>query len=277
MRGERSEVLPWWSITKSVLSAAVLKLVELGAVRLNDRFEDWPFTIRHLLQHTSGLTTYGGPAYHQAVAAAEPVWTIDALLARCNAKRLLFEPGERWAYSNIGYLFIRQLIERATASDIDSALKQLIFAPLQMKNTRIALTPSELIHTHWGNNSNYDPLWVYHGLLIGPPTDAVMFLARLWAGDIVSPSTLLEMQEARILGGALPGRPWSTAGYGLGLMIGAMEGVGRVVGHSGVGPDSVSALYVFVDLPGRPVVAAFAQGADEGVAEHEVVRLALAA
>jgi hypothetical protein len=84
------------------------------------------------------------------------------------------------------------------------------------------------------------------------------------------------MQEARILRGALPGRPWSSTGYGLGLMIGTMDGVGAVAGHSGVGRATVSALYAFLDLPGRPVVAAFAQGADEGVAEHEAVRLALA-
>ena len=57
-------------------------------------------------------------------------------------------------------------------------------------------------------------------------------------------------------------------------MIGTMDGVGRVVGHSGGGPASVSALYTFLDLPGRPIVAAFAQGSDDGVAEHETVRLA---
>jgi CubicO group peptidase (beta-lactamase class C family) len=190
---------------------------------------------------------------------------------------LLFEPGEGWAYSNIGYLFIRQLIERVTASDIDTALKQLIFAPLKITGARVALKPSDMMQTHWGNQTNYDPRWVYHGLLIGSPTDAVTFLARLWAGDIVSPESLLAMQEARILGGAVPGRPWSTIGYGLGLMIGAMEGVGRVAGHSGVGHDTVSALYAFLDMPGRPIVAAFAQGVDEGVAEHEAVRRALAA
>lgn len=58
-------------------------------------------------------------------------------------------------------------------------------------------------------------------------------------------------------------------------MMGDLHGVGRVVGHSGVGHDSVSALYAFLDLPGRPVVSAFAPGTDEGIVEHEAVRLAL--
>jgi D-alanyl-D-alanine carboxypeptidase len=276
IQGESGVMVPWWSITKSVLSAAILKLAEEDAVRLDDNFEDWPFTIQQLLQHTSGLPTYGGSAYQQAVAEGQSAWTVDALLARCNARRLLFHPGEGWAYSNIGYLFIRQLIERVTASDLDAALQQLIFAPLQIAKTRVALTPSDLLQTHWGNQTNYDPRWVYHGLLIGPPSDAVMFLARLWAGDVVRPELLSAMKVPRILGGELPGRPWRTTGYGLGLMIGMMDGVGRVVGHSGRGPASVSALYTFLDLPGRPTVAAFAQGSDAGVAEHEAVRLAKA-
>ena len=276
IQGERSVIVPWWSITKTVLSAAILKLVELGAVRLDDHFEDWPFTIRQLLQHTSGLPTYGGYAYQQAVAEGQSAWTIDALLARTNARRLLFDPGKGWAYSNIGYLLIRQLLERTTTSNIDAAIHQLVFAPLQIRNSRIALTTSDLLPTHWGNRTNYDPGWVYHGLLIGPPTDAVMFLARLLDGDLVTPELLLAMQEPRFLGGELSGRPWRTTGYGLGVMIGTMDCVGRVVGHSGGGPTSVSALYAFLDLPGRPIVAAFAQGNNEGIAEHEAVRLAKA-
>ena len=66
--------MPWWSITKSVLATAVLKLIDLGAMRLDAFFEDWPFTIRQLLQHTSGLTNYGGPAYQRAVASGDAVW-----------------------------------------------------------------------------------------------------------------------------------------------------------------------------------------------------------
>jgi CubicO group peptidase (beta-lactamase class C family) len=275
-QGEHSYLVPWWSITKAVLAAAVLKLTDLGALRLSDSFEDWPFTIRQLLQHTSGLTNYGGPAYQQAVASGDAVWSVDELLTRRNARRLLSPPGEQWAYSNIGYLFLRQLIERTTGADLDTALRQLILMPLHIMSTRIAMTASDMEQTRWGNPTSYDPRWVFHGLLIGPPTDAVSFLDGLLAGKVISAASLAAMQDERILGGALPGRPWTQTGYGLGLMIGSMNGAGRVVGHSGVGHDTVSALYAFVDVPGRPIVAVFARKTDEGVAEHEAVRLALA-
>ena len=268
--------VPWWSITKTVLSAAVLRLTETGAFRLDDPYDDWPFTIRHLLQHTSGLTTYGGPAYQKAVAEGEPVWSVEELLARHNVRQLLFSPGKGWAYSNIGYLFVRHLIEHTTEVPLDSALQRLIFTPLGITCTRIATTASDMEHTSWGNPTDYDPQWVFHGLLIGPPTDAVVFLDGLLAGRVLSAMSLEAMQDQRMLGGLLPGRPWTQTGYGLGLMMGEVKSVGRVVGHSGVGPDSVSALYAFLDLPGCPVVSAFAPGTDEGMVEHETVRLALA-
>lgn len=275
-QSEHTCLVPWWSITKSVLAAAVVRLADLGALRLEATFEDWPFTIRQLLQHTSGLTNYGGPAYQEAVSSGNAVWSVDDLLRRRNARRLLSSPGEKWSYSNIGYLFLRQLIERTTGADLDAGLRQLVFVPLHITHTRIAKTASDIKETFWGNPTNYDPRWVFHGLLIGPPTDAVCFLDGLLAGKLVSAVSLAEMQDERILDlGALPGRPWAKTGYGLGLMIRIMNGVGRVVGHSGIGHDSVSALYAFVDVPERPIVAVFAEGTDEGIVEHEAVRLAL--
>jgi D-alanyl-D-alanine carboxypeptidase len=273
--GDRNSLVPWWSITKTVLAAATLKLAETGAFRLDDAYDDWPFTIQQLLQHTSGLKNYGGPAYQNAVAEGHSVWSVDELLVRRNARQLLFAPGHGWAYSNIGYLFLRQLIERMTDLSLNTALSQLVFDPLYLPSPRVAQSITDMQATLWGNAMKYDPRWVFHGLIVGTPKDAVAFLDALLTGHLLSQALLDAMQEARILGGAIPGRPWTQTGYGLGLMIGTIAGVGRAIGHSGVGSDTVSALYAFPDLPGRPIVAAFAQGNDEGVTEHEAVRLAL--
>jgi D-alanyl-D-alanine carboxypeptidase len=51
--GDRTSLVSWWSITKTVLAAAVLKLVETGTFGLDDAYNNWPFTIRQMLQHTS--------------------------------------------------------------------------------------------------------------------------------------------------------------------------------------------------------------------------------
>ena len=132
-----------------------------------------------------------------------------------------------------------------------------------------------LYMTHWGNASGYDPNWVYHGLLIGPPADAVCFLRGLNSGVFLSPDSALAMRRAHEIGGPIAGRPWQRTGYGLGLMMGTMDRSGSVYGHSGASHESVCVLYCFADLPDRPIVAAFARGPNEGVAEFAALALAL--
>ena len=273
--GESRALFPWWSITKTVLAAAALRLVDEGRLSLDSPFKDRRYTLRHLLQHTAGVNTYGGPSYHGAVAAGDPVWPVEDLLARLDADTLLFEPGNGWSYSNVGYLFVRQLIEETTGTHIDASLRKLVFEPMDLQHTRIATTLDDLGLTKWGNAKGYDPGWVYHSLLIGPPSDAVSFLRRLFARGFLSAKSARAMRQVYALGDEVPGRPWRKTGYGLGLMIGTMVSGGQVYGHSGGGPGSTSALYCFADLPDRPIVAVFAQGNDEGIAEYEAERLAL--
>jgi CubicO group peptidase (beta-lactamase class C family) len=273
--GNSDALFPWWSITKTVLAAAVLRLVDGGKLSLDDPCGGRPYSIRQLLAHTAGLGTYGGEAYQTAIAAGDPVWPVEELLTRVNAERLIFPPGEGWAYSNIGYLFVRQLIERKTGRDLGEALRALVFEPMGIARTRIANTPDDMGAVFWGNASGYDPRWVYHGLLIGPPSDAVEFLRRLFSGTFLSDDSRSAMRAIYPIGGSIPGRPWTKTGYGLGLMMGEIENAGKVFGHSGAGPGSVSSLYCFSALPDYPHVAVFGRGADEGTAEAEAVRLAI--
>jgi D-alanyl-D-alanine carboxypeptidase len=184
--GQSAALFPWWSITKSVLAAATLRLADQGRLSLDDFYHHRPYTIRQLLQHTAGLNNYGGEPYRAAVAAGDPVWPVAELLARVNAERLIFNPGEGWAYSNVGYIFVRQLIEEKADLEIDEALRLLVFEPMGIRRTRIATTPDEMKQTFWGNPDGYDPNWVYHGLLIGPASDAADFLRRLFSETFLS-------------------------------------------------------------------------------------------
>lgn len=267
----------WWSITKSVLAAAMMRLAQRGEVVLDAPFHGRAYTLRQLLNHTAGVTNYGGPAYQAAVAGGETPWSVEALLTRRRADTLMFEPGEDWDYSNIGYLFIRQELERVTGQTMNDALRALVFEPLGMAQTRVAMTPTDLDATHWGNPTGYDPNWVYHGLLIGPPGDAVRFLRGVLGPAFLRDESRRQMCTRYDLGGAIEGRPWSRIGYGLGLMMGQVQDAGPAIGHSGVGPGTVSALYAYPELPGCPVACAFAQGGDEAPCEWEALRLARAA
>jgi CubicO group peptidase (beta-lactamase class C family) len=275
IEGGAAALFPWWSITKTALAVAVLRLVDQGKLSLDSPYEGRPYTIRQLLQHTAGLANYGDRAYLAAVAAGDPVWSIPELLARVDAERLRFAPGESFAYSNIGYLFVRRLIEATTGLEIEPALRRLVFEPLGVDCVSVAHSHDDFARVHWGNASGYDPRWVYHGLLIGSPAAAVAFLRGAFSERFLSRQAVAAAMAAREVGGALPGRPWTKCGYGLGLMIGEVGGAGRAWGHSGAGPGGVSALYRFPDLPGAPIVGVFARGDDEGVAECEAVRVAL--
>jgi D-alanyl-D-alanine carboxypeptidase len=267
--------VPWWSFTKTALAAAALKLVAQGRLALDARIAGRPYTLRQLLSHQAGVPDYGGLAsYHQAVADGEKPWDVDELLSRVAADRLDFEPGRGWRYSNVGYLLVRRIIEQTTGEDIGSALRHLVFDALGLSSVGMVATAHDLAETAWGNHDNYDPGWVYHGLLAGTPGDAASFLHRLMSGDVLPAALLAEMATCRSLGGALPGRPWETHGYGLGLMIGGMTLAGPAVGHSGAGPGSASAVYHFGDRKTPCTVAAFALADAEGVAEDEVARLA---
>jgi len=235
--------------------------------------------LRQLLQHRAGVPNYGNLAsYHEAVRRGEKPWTVGQMLERVGADRLDFDPGNGWRYSNVGYFFVRQLIEGTTGRDIGSALRDLVFDALGLGSVTLATSAQDLAETAWGNRAAYDPGWVYHGLLVGTPGDAVRFLHSLMLGDVLPGELLTEMTRRHPIGEqSLPGRPWETTGYGLGLMIGRMASAGMATGHSGAGPGSVSAVYHFADRASPCTVAAFARGDEEGATENESVRLALSA
>lgn len=270
---DRSDLMvPWWSFTKTVLAATALTLVRDGLIRLDDPIPDQPFTLRQLLRHEAGLADYSELAdYHAAVADNQAAWPADEMMQRLDGERLRYSSGSGWRYSNVGYLLIGRLIERVTDLSLKDAVSQRVFNALGLSNVRFAKTRKDLQETHSGSSSNYDPGWVYHGLLIGPLSQAALLLDRLLAGHLLPPDLLEEMQTAKTLGGPIPGRPWVTPGYGLGLMQGLIEGGYTLSGHTGCGPGSVIAVYRISDGDASVCCASFDAGASEGAVEAYVV------
>lgn len=252
-------------------------MVEDGRLDLDTSRPGKPYTLRQLLQHRAGVRDYGSlKAYRDAVARNAIPWSREYLLEVVGADRLNFPPGSGWAYSNIGYMFVRESIEEAIGLPLAAALRELVLEPVQASSARLAMTPSDFRNVFWPDVRTYDPRWVFHGCLIGTPIDAARVLHGLCRGQILQSSTLHAMLERHELGDALPGRPWTARGYGLGLMSGRMEDAGRAIGHSGGGPGCVNAVYHFPDI--TPItVAVFTEGDDEGLAEFEAASVAFGA
>ncbi|MCI0389798.1 MAG: beta-lactamase family protein [Acidobacteria bacterium] len=128
------------SVGKQFTAAAVMLLVEDGRIGLDDRitkyFTDAPehwknITVRHLLTHTAGTTDYPKDFDFRRD------YTEDELLKKASAIPLASQPGERWSYSNMGYVMLGILIGKVTGKFYGDFLQERIFKPLGMTTARI--------------------------------------------------------------------------------------------------------------------------------------------
>ncbi len=264
---DADRLVPWWSFTKTVLASVALVLVEKGAISLEDPLDGKPYTLKNLLQHRSGLPDYGWfRSYHEAVARGDEPWSVSFMLEETEAERLRYAPEAVWEYSNIGYLFVRQIIENAMGQGLNEALRDLVFNPLDIRSARVAMEAGDLNDVAMGTAQGYHPGWVYHGLLVGSIADAALLLHRLMSGALLESDVLQQMLSAHILGGPVEGGPWQAAGYGLGMMKGKTTTGKSVAGHTGGGPGSTVAVYH--SLSGNRTSAVFATG--EGTVNTEM-------
>lgn len=229
-------VVPWWSFTKTLIAAAVMRMATAGEIELDAEIEGRGFTIRQVLRHEAGLPDYGGMAiYHRAVAAGEAPWSSLEIVDRAGAPT--FPPGRGWAYSNIGYLWLRELVEQRHGPN---AIAELVLGPLGLTQARLARTPGDLDGVRMGQATGYRPGWVYHGLVVGPVREAALALDRL--GGLLGEAGLTAMREATPLP-QFNRPPWRLAAYGLGLMTPQLADGSTVYGHTGGGPGSGIAVY----------------------------------
>lgn len=254
--GSSDERVIWWSFTKTLIAAAAFRFAEEEQLPLDQPVEGRAYTLRHLLQHRAGVGDYGRlQLYHDAVAAGDPPWSDEQLFAHVPPDRTAFQPGGGFAYSNVGYLIARRLIEDACGAGLGQALEDLVLAPLQIEGARLALTPADLAETALPPPAGYHPGWVFHGAVVGPASAAALALHRLLESPLLSPASRAGMLEG-----------------GAGLMMRTLTGPGSIrprsiVGHSAAGPGSVGAVYSVASGGPRVTAAAFVSGEDQQEAE----------
>jgi D-alanyl-D-alanine carboxypeptidase len=131
------------SITKPFAAQAVLLLVEDGKLSLEDRIpqflKDPPtswsmITIRQLLNHTSGLDRDPFPLTRELTGRD---FTSLEIIEKGSKLPLLFGPGIRFSYSNIGYFLLGKIIERASGRQYAEFLEARVFKPLGLVSSRV--------------------------------------------------------------------------------------------------------------------------------------------
>lgn len=141
------------SVTNVLVTTTILmRLVQSGRIGLDDRVLRYiqsfgvngksTITIRHLLNHSSGLPSWV-PYFEELIRLHEgerrgiltSSGAKEYVYNAINRAQLKFEPGTKQVYSDVGFILLGHLIEIVTGTKLDRAAQQYVFQPLGLKST----------------------------------------------------------------------------------------------------------------------------------------------
>lgn len=239
------------SLSKQFLAAGLLVLVQDGKVGLDDPVnkylpdvpEAWnPITVRNLLTHTSGIAR-DSPAFDPLKSQSD-----DEVVRGVYSQPLQFSPGSRFAYSNINYYCVAEIIQKASGMPWPDFISSRIFAPAGLTSTRTT-TPTDIVphrangyETSVGKVKNAD-VWIAlrpSGAFLSTVLDLAKWNNALDSGKILTAATRAQMwTPVRLTDGTMHG-------YGFGWFLDEINGHRRVH-HSGGVPGFVCEMEMFPD------------------------------
>ncbi len=246
------------SVTKSLTGTALMRLVDRGLVRLDAPVREYlPWfvlsvpgmaervTVRMLLTHTSGLPISGSPLDPQTFGSGDPAALAARIRHEIPQLPLVAPPGTLWSYSNGAIHILGHIIEVVTGAFYAQAMRELVFAPLDMSRTTFDPTVAmtyPLAQSHdlledgllrvqhrFANYSAHYP----SGQAISTVMDLANFaLLHLQQGafrqiQLLSPEAVAEMHRLHVDFFTVP-----TSGHGLTFFVGPHKGLWRVA-HGG--------------------------------------------
>jgi CubicO group peptidase (beta-lactamase class C family) len=243
------------SLGKQFTAALVMLLVEEGKLALDDRLVEhidgapdaWrDITVRHLLTHTSGLSN----AVYEKIDLRRD-YTEGELTREIAALPLDFAPGDRWSYSNSGYVMLGVLIGEVTGTFYGDLLRQKIFEPIGMATARV-ISEADIVPNRAagyrlvdGELKNQD--WV--SPLLNTTADGALYVTALdmaeWEAALAK-NELLKPESLRLTWTPVTLNDGSTADYGLGWDVTEMRGH-RVIQHGGRWQGFASHIARYVD------------------------------
>jgi D-alanyl-D-alanine carboxypeptidase len=254
------------SVAKAYTAVLILMLYEEGKLDLDTPMDHYlpkkitkkitesdRITIRQLLNHTSGIHDYID-AHYTADFFNNPYkhYSPEQFLSFTYGRKLEFQPGTRYAYSNANYLLLALMVDHVSGKDHAVLMREKIFQPLGLSNSYYHDFDScgdRLVNTYFdrfGNgvleNVSVAQLISVSSLLgddgmAAAPGDYVKFLDGLNQGKLLRETTVKEMRQ------------WVEGAYGpaYGLGLAAWRKDKNVIGygHSGGGYGAGCVLYHF--------------------------------
>lgn len=236
------------SVTKQFVAAAILKLQEEGFLSISDKlskyFPDFPrgdeVTIRHLLNHTSGIQSFTSkPKFLETVlSAATPKEMVDDI----KKDPFTFEPGQKWAYNNSGYFLLGEIASQVAGKPWGELLDELFFTPAGMEDSGVyenqAIYENEAHGYSFGGGREVKALnWDMSraggaGALYSTAEDLFRWNEALFGGKLLGRQSTRAAFTALDTAGTPPRRSENGVGYGYGWIMRDQRGL-RVVEHSG--------------------------------------------
>jgi CubicO group peptidase (beta-lactamase class C family) len=259
------------SLTKPVATASsVMLLIERGKLHLTDHVADHipafgakgkdKVTVENLLLHTSGLIADNAEADYRDGR--------DKALERLYALTPQAAPGERFTYSDLGFIVLGQLVEKVSGTSLDAFAKKNVFDPLGMNET--GFRPGEKLKERAAPSAKRDGKWLVgevhdprsaalggvagHAGLFSTADDLAVFAQMLLDGGsyngkrVFKEETVKLMTAPRKVPGGLRAYGWDVA-----TSYSANRGKGFTSGE-GFGHTGFTGTSIWVDPPSRTAV-----------------------
>jgi CubicO group peptidase (beta-lactamase class C family) len=223
------------SLTKQFTAMAIMILQQQGKLTVSDPIcsyidscpEAWkPVTIRHLLNHTSGIIDYTDDINFETTEGLPA--TPEQLVSRFRDQpRAAYAPGDYYDYCNSGYVLLGVIIEQVSGMSYSQFIKESIFNPLGMVNS--GYDASEI----------FDPSIAFPYRSAGQPTSFLNATTLFSAGGLYSTVGDLYLWDQALYGEQLISRPLlnemftpGNGSYGYGWKIDQPNGSLRI-SHAG--------------------------------------------
>ena len=244
------------SVTKSLTAVGVMKLVEDGKLTLETPISTYfpsfipdfskDFTIRHLLNHSSGMQANIGRIDDQGngLMPGENPITLNELFEEFKDSKLNFEPGAGYEYNNFGYTLLAYIIENVSKQSYADYMEQAVFKQAHMKNTSVTtyenINKRAFPHIGLGMNafkkisSPVHSSWIMGaGNINATAGDLYNFMKALENGVLLKPATVDKLySDTQPIG-------VNESEYGLGWKI-ENKGGEQWINHTGLLPGITS-------------------------------------
>lgn len=250
------------SVSKAMTAWGVMRLVEQGLIELDvpvdqylkrwhllpSDFDNSQVTVRRLLTHTSGLSTYPIGESFNAYPPGSPMPPIVEALSRSYGSfgklRVVRQPGKSFEYNNGNYAILQLLIEDVSGQRFADFMQQTIFNPLGMRNTGYERTPS--VTKAYGENNEprqpFDYVEQASGGVFTTVSDLALFVSAIDSND-TNPSGRGVLKTAAVAEMITPSKE-TNGQYGLGYQMAPLRKEGYFVAHQGAN-EGFRSLFLF--------------------------------